>query len=282
MKNFTLLLAFTLTFLSVHSQIIYHDYGEQGMRVALNENVAWDVDEDGVIDLHINQHENELGFSSVFGVGCLASPDEFAYTEFESRELSIFQKDDVVILTNSNLYDYIDTDRGSIYEDNGGEYAIGWEDGISQYVGFAILQGFDSVKDAWMRIAVDESTKELVIYELGYNEIGQSISLNTGIIVGDNGISSVNNYVDNLSELSLSPNPASDVVNVSFEYFGNEPLDLNVVDLYGREIYRHQNQVLSGKTDIRLQTNSWSNGTYFLQIRSTKGVEIKKININQQ
>lgn len=281
MKNIATLLILCFSFLSVQSQIVHQDFGENGWRIALNENYAWDVDDDGTADLYINQQLNELGFTPLFNLGCLASPSGTAYTPFQARELKIFEAGEITQLTDLNLFDYIDTDRGSVYEDDNGEYAIGWENGMSQYVGFVIIQNFNEVKDGWMRIAVDESSKELVIYEFAHNEFSQPTINSTGIVVGETGVSSVKNYVDNLSLVSISPNPASDMVNISLEYYGDESLGLNVVDLTGREMYRHQDQLESGKTDVRLQTESWSGGTYFLHIRSATGVEVKKINISK-
>lgn len=280
MKKYLLftLLSFCFLFTQAQSnEIVYTDYG-QGLRVPINANLPMDLDNDGTIDFYINGYENELGFSALFGIGCFASPSESAYTSFDARELSIFTEGETIALDGLNLFSYIDDGRGSIYHGDG-VFADQWEDGVDQYIGFALVgQG---TKDGWMRVAVDQEENQMIIYEIAYKLQNPLNPEDIGIQAGDSGVSSVADLGIDLIEFSVGPNPVMDYLQISFSYQGETPLSVIVVDAVGREVYRSFSTFKSGTHSLELQTSDWSSGMYFLQLSNEKGINTHKLNVNK-
>jgi len=268
---------FSFCFLSLQSQIVYTDYGD-GLRIALNENMPMDLDDDGTIDFYVNGFDNEIGFSPIFGIGCFSSPSDDAYTSFDARELSVFTEGETIVLNSINFFDYIDDGRGSMYHGDG-VFADEWEDGVDQYIGFALV-GL-STKDGWMRVAVDREANEMVIYEMAYKEQDPANSENWGIQAGDSGVSSVTDLGTDLTEFSVGPNPVVNYLKVQFSYQGETPLTVNVVDAIGREVYRSFSTFRSGTHSLELQTADWNTGMYFLQLRNEKGIDTHKLHVNK-
>jgi len=71
----------------------------------------------------------------------------------------------------------------------------------------------------------------------------------------------------------MGPNPVTDFLKISFDYKDNVPLEAVVIDLSGREIYRSTSDFINGHNTIDIQTNTWSAGTYYLQLKSSKGIK---------
>jgi hypothetical protein len=279
MKNLLLSLSFlAFTFSSLDAQISYTDYGENGLRVSLNENLAIDLDQDGNVDYYINSHPNELGFTPIFAVGCFASSSESDYTSFDARRLSVYSLGDTISLNGSNFFDYIDDDRGSIYHDDG-VFADQWEDGVAQYIGFALVNGL--TKDGWMRIAIDQEANELVIYEIAYKEQISSTQNYNGIVAGETGVSSVADLGVDLSGFSIGPNPVSDYLKLDFSYIGDTPLSVQIVDATGKLLYRSFSTFNSGDHTLEIQTSEWVSGMYFLQLKNEHGLNTHKFNVSR-
>ncbi len=270
MKQTLLLLSFlSICFTSLYSQIVYKDYGVEGLKVEMNENLAMDLDEDGIIDFYVNKYDNELGFSPIFANGCFASPAENAYTSFDAREIQIFEEGESILINGGNLFDYIDDDRGSIYQGDG-IYADNWEDGVDQYIGFALVNGTSS--DGWMRIAINEQAQQLIIYELAFVE-QEDPSTAVGIKAGQTSLSNIDDLSLSLGEINMGPNPVVDFLRVDFDYQDNLVIDAVVVDVTGKEIYRTISGLVNGNNVIEVSTDNWGAGNYFLQLSNGKGIK---------
>jgi len=278
MKKPLLLLTFlSLTVFTLQAQINYTNYGEEGLRVAMNENLAMDLDQDGVIDFYVNGYQDEIGFSAIFAIGCFGSPSETSYTSFNSRELRIYEEGENIFINGTNLYDYIDDGRGSIYHGDG-VFADNWEDGVDQYIGFAMV--YETMKDGWMRVAVDREANELVIYEIAYKE-QSATGATEGIKAGETGLSSVADLGNSLNNFQMGPNPAIDNINLSFIYDGNTPLNVSVLDIAGKEVYNHSSGFNNGQHKLEISTTTWSAGLYYLQMFNNDGVQTEKITISK-
>lgn len=263
---------FTIAF----SQINYTDYGE-GLVVAMEENYPMDIDGNGVTDFYINKHNNELGFTPVFGVGCIASPSAFAITAFGAREMQLFEEGETIELTDINMFDYIDEDRGSSYSSTGG-FAENWAHMEYQYIGFVVfdLDNFD-VANGWMRIAVDIEAQTLIIKEIAYQDFQEQL---TGghIIAGDTGVSAVKNLDQVLDEVNISPNPVVDLLQLSFDYSGNEKLQISILDNTGKIV---TTQSANGSANYSFNTSDWTAGLYFVNFSTTAGVRSEKIFVSK-
>jgi len=79
-------------------------------------------------------------------------------------------------------------------------------------------------------------------------------------------------------ELSLSPNPADDFVNLSFEANDSGQLGLIVFDNSGRAVYNENSPYATGINTIRIDTKSFIPGLYHLSIRMNE--EMRSIDFN--
>lgn len=286
---------FSFTFfltLTVQSEITYTNYGNDGWHIALNENVIVDVDQDGFDDFFINGHLNELGFVPIFAQGCFSSPGASAINNIGSRELTIHQAGDILDYATVNTLDFIDEDRGSAYTTTTNEFADGWVDGQDVYLGFYI---FTTKRFGWMRVAIDADAQELIIKEIAYEDSY------TPIIVGDIGqpqevapiliqqgktsstttinetTTNTNELEKEVKELTISPNPASEKVNISMTYEGTENLSIVVTNSVGKEMYRVANNIPTGEVNVEIPVSKWASGIYFIQFQNIKGIKTERL-----
>ena len=267
------LLLTTLSLFSItiaFSQITHKDFGE-GLVVELNENYAMDMDDDGSIDFYINQHPNELGFSPIFAKGCFASPSEYALTSFNARELQIFEEGEVIQINSYNMYDYIDDDRGSLYHNTDG-LASSLVHLEEYYVGIAVFNFSGEATNAWMKLAVDTDANTLIIKELAY-EIYDEVGNGT-IEAGNTGVVAVKNLDKVLDEVVISPNPVVDILQLSFEYSGEEQLQISILNNVGKLV---TSQKENGSVNYTFNTADWTPGMYFVNFNTSTGVKTKKI-----
>lgn len=86
-----------------------------------------------------------------------------------------------------------------------------------------------------------------------------------------------------ISELTAYPNPATDVLNISFNANIGEFADLKIVDIDGKLIHNcFENTVISKNNNISLNLNNFKNivsGTYLVMLTTNNMLKYKKINI---
>jgi PKD repeat protein len=96
---------------------------------------------------------------------------------------------------------------------------------------------------------------------------GDSTITKTIAVVGKVGI----NEVQNVNNVSLYPNPTSDVTNVSFDLTENTNVSINLFDISGRVVKTIPAQFLtSGNKTITMQTSDVNAGVYFANISTDK------------
>ncbi|MCI4666840.1 MAG: T9SS type A sorting domain-containing protein [Bacteroidia bacterium] len=79
------------------------------------------------------------------------------------------------------------------------------------------------------------------------------------------------------SEISLYPNPASDVITISNSDAGNPITEVTLLDPQGRVIYRSN----VGQTNlVRINRQNWARGLYMAQIKTKNGTASKKLLLN--
>ena len=268
--TFLPLFCFTIAF----SQITHRDFDE-GLVFELNANHAMDMDLDGTIDFYINQQQDELGFSPIFAKGCFSSPDEYSYTSFNARELQIFEEGELIQINGTNMYDYIDDDRGSLYHRSQG-LAENIEHLKEYYLGVAVFSSGGQALNGWMKVAVDTEANTLIIKELAYEayaEVGT-----TSIIAGDTGSVSVQNLDEVLGKVVISPNPVVDILQLSFDYSGEEQLQISIISSTGKLL---SSQKTNGFVNYTFNTADWTPGMYFVNFSTKNGVKTEKIFVTQ-
>ena len=92
------------------------------------------------------------------------------------------------------------------------------------------------------------------------------LDLTTGEIVNATEVSIAEAGIDNIDEISLEvyPNPASDIVNVSFEAEGD--YTITITDLAGREVATQLLSNLTGSQKIAVPTNDLNSGNYIISV----------------
>ncbi len=111
-----------------------------------------------------------------------------------------------------------------------------------------------------------------------------------GIIESDFGTSYANHYTTSsqhvfnpsagISNLQVSPNPASDHMQVSFEASEISPVQISVIDITGKEILRNTYLPgIVGNQESTIQLNDIDAGLYFVKINNSTKTVSKKIMI---
>lgn len=285
-----LLLSFALCVtLNLQAELHYTNYGPNGWHIGINENVVVDIDNDGANDFYVNAWNNELGFVPIFGKGCFSSPSGTATTIFGSRELTIHQPGDILD-ASINTFAFIDDDRGSGYSANTNQLADGWVNGEDRYVAFFI---FGSGRFGWMRVEMDITNQKVIIKEMAYDteyygevEIGYTgqaatiPTMDNKETTGDFEAPVANEEIEkNVKELSISPNPAKEKVNINFDYQSTEQLSIVVVNSVGQEVFRSSNNIIPGKVNLEISTSTWNSGIYFIQFQSEKGIKTERLSV---
>lgn len=112
-----------------------------------------------------------------------------------------------------------------------------------------------------------------------------------GIIESDFGTSYASHYTTSsqhvfnptagLSDFQISPNPATNQVQISFSSSENNHLQISVIDLMGREVIRKDyNSAIKGKQVVFIQLNDIEAGLYFVQVNTGNKKISKKLVVN--
>ncbi|MCL1850514.1 MAG: C10 family peptidase [Bacteroidetes bacterium] len=80
--------------------------------------------------------------------------------------------------------------------------------------------------------------------------------------------------------LTISPNPASTQLNLSFSISGNTNPKVEIYNMMGQNIYNENLTGFSGNYHKTINIESWAEGIYFLKITSSNGISVKKIIVN--
>lgn len=98
----------------------------------------------------------------------------------------------------------------------------------------------------------------------------------TLIVTGSNGCTDtttqVINFVSGVEEeaalagMTLYPNPANDVVNISFSMNTGADVNIFAYDMTGKVLVNENQDLASGTTNVQYSTTEWSNGVYFFRV----------------
>jgi hypothetical protein len=83
------------------------------------------------------------------------------------------------------------------------------------------------------------------------------------------------NEVNLASNFLVQPNPTSGIFNVTSSNFNGKINEVSIVNLLGKEVYRSNS--VDNNTNLNFDLSEFSNGIYFLQIKTNKGNLTKKI-----
>ena len=273
MKNLITILLATLLVTNLSAQIEHIDYGD-GWVIPMNANESLDINDDGIIDFYFNQEEGDLGITALEYQSCLLGTGN--YTSFGSLELKLVNPGELVQLYSPIEAFYIEDQDASVFTtsvENG--LADGWIDQQDHYIGFALVGTV--FKDGWIKLSIDIEGETLTIKEIAYRNAGNG---SPGIQVGqtDDVSTSINQLEGVLNNVSVNPNPASNFINLNFDYSGAKNLSLTVLNNIGQEMNRTAlGDNRSG--NLELNTSSWAQGIYFIRFETADGSYTKKNSI---
>lgn len=276
MKN--LLTIFLSLFLisNLFSQIVYTNYGD-GWVIPMNANLAVDVDDNGAVDFYFNQKDGDLGITPIIVQGCFVGEGSNDYTSFGTKAIKVFTGGEYIELFGGTGDYYIENDTISFYTNrvDGGVFAEGWADLEDHYIGFGVLDNPDF--DGWMNISIDAASETLIIKEIAYaidNGAGGG-----GIHIGQTELTTSTSLLEEgLSQVSISPNPAKDFVNLNFNYSGDKILSISILNSIGQKVQ----DVTIGQltTSVEINTANLAQGMYLVRFETEDGAHIEKLSIN--
>ena len=85
------------------------------------------------------------------------------------------------------------------------------------------------------------------------------------------------NEVENIKELSIYPNPATDKLNVKFNTSTTDDFNITIYNVTGQEVYKEKLNNFVGSYYNEININDFAQGVYLMQIKSSKGAVTQKV-----
>lgn len=83
--------------------------------------------------------------------------------------------------------------------------------------------------------------------------------------------------ISSIQNLNIYPNPSSENIKATFEMKQNSDLEMMIIDVNGREVYRYQNmEEQSGQKEFDFSIQQYPNGIYLMMIRSGGQIKVMK------
>ena len=83
--------------------------------------------------------------------------------------------------------------------------------------------------------------------------------------------------VENINDLSIYPNPASDKLNVKFNTSDVDDFNIVIYNVTGQAVYRELLNKFTGSYYKELNINDFAQGVYLMQIKSSRGTTTRKV-----
>ena len=77
--------------------------------------------------------------------------------------------------------------------------------------------------------------------------------------------------------MSVYPNPANDLSNVSFELNNEADVNITVTDLSGKVVYTNALGTVNGAQNVAINTTALNNGVYFVNLSVNGTVSSEKL-----
>jgi hypothetical protein len=85
------------------------------------------------------------------------------------------------------------------------------------------------------------------------------------------------NEIENINDLSIYPNPATDKLNVKFNTSTADNFDITMYNVTGQAVYKETLPNFMGSYSNELNINDFAQGVYLMQIKSSKGAITRKV-----
>jgi len=81
--------------------------------------------------------------------------------------------------------------------------------------------------------------------------------------------------IEGLNAFELTPNPASDFVNINVAFAQNEKTNIRILDVTGKVMF--QNTKDGNAFTLEVPVSDFANGTYFVEIATEKGTAVERL-----
>ena len=122
-----------------------------------------------------------------------------------------------------------------------------------------------------------------ISFEMKSSDIG-TFGINTPTYFSMDNFTTVStvgiNELTNISNISLFPNPTSQNVFLNYEAKYESQINISIFDIAGKEIQNSQTQMILGKNNLKLNTETLESGIYFIEVRnenSSKKIKFIKL-----
>ncbi|MEM1217560.1 MAG: thrombospondin type 3 repeat-containing protein, partial [Bacteroidota bacterium] len=137
---------------------------------------------------------------------------------------------------------------------------------------------FDGVGNPCDNCPFDANPNQADINNNGIGDICEEVSSGKPVVIGNDLEWNQGSFLANT--ISITPNPATDLVGVDLYAFLGEGCQVRLVDQYGRLMYRRDFPVLKNRVlHISLADAQIPAGLYFLQVESVSTMITKKLKV---
>ncbi len=99
-------------------------------------------------------------------------------------------------------------------------------------------------------------------------------------IIYNNPAAGIKELSNSVSRFEVSPNPANDAVNVSFNFKGSGNGELNVINALGQVLINKNLALTEGKNNVSLSVSELPQGVYFVRIKNGEAITTKRLVVN--
>ena len=94
----------------------------------------------------------------------------------------------------------------------------------------------------------------------------------------DNAIEEMNS---NLTLYTAYPNPAEDMVTINFNMINTDQVDIQIFNINGEMVYNYNDRMNFGQNRVVINTQEFSNGTYYYSVQTANSVLTSKFIIQK-
>lgn len=136
-----------------------------------------------------------------------------------------------------------------------------WPEGINRYLGLRFSINGEA-HYGWVKIKISVDYVAFTVLEYAYNATaGEPIN---------SGVTSVEEPLSSISEMTVFPNPVVEDAMLSFFLNDESSVDLSVYDLSGKLILAERKKIEKpGKQAFQLNVSQWNAGIYFCRVNSS-------------
>ncbi|MBL0047754.1 MAG: T9SS type A sorting domain-containing protein [Bacteroidetes bacterium] len=98
-------------------------------------------------------------------------------------------------------------------------------------------------------------------------------SISDSVVVGQD-VTAINNISLDENAIILSPNPAKDVVQIDFSNAAGIVSSISIYNAFGQEVLERK---IINETKIQVHTSQLSAGIYYVKVKGTRGLVVKKL-----